>query len=347
MHVSISSVLWNDARYLPEFFASIRSQTHKDITVRLFDNGSADGETVPYVLSHEPHWLAARSTKHVSDAVANNQLARLALERYSGDLRDHAVLFIACETVWHPSFLAEMVSCLERNPNVDVVVPKILRAFSERGDVESDAVQSDILESTGLQFAPGWTVRERGAGIMDPGEHGAPAGDVLPSPSAFLIRASALLALRIDRRVWDERYVSSWDVNDFCFRVARLGLETQYVSQAVLHRYRGFAEHVPESARSRTGFRLGFGAVRALWSRDRMLFLWKNGSWMEGLRYLVTRWILDVGACLVGSLIDRKIFRACVRLLVDCWHAGADMQEIRAHGARTCTDLRKKFQTRS
>ena len=102
MHVSINIVSWNDRRYLPELFAAIRSQTHTDYTVRILDNGNPDGEALQYIMKNEPHWLAVRNTKNAGYAGGHNQLARIALDRYSGNPENHAILIANSDMDWDP-----------------------------------------------------------------------------------------------------------------------------------------------------------------------------------------------------------------------------------------------------
>ncbi len=247
MHVSICIATWNDVRYLPELFASIRAQTHTDVTVRLFDNGSADGETIPYILREEPRWLAGRSTKHIGNAGAKNQLVRMALERFHGDPSQHAVLLAESSTVWHPNMIATLVRALEREPSIDAVQPKILRAFSERGDMDADAVQSDILDSTGGVLLPRLRLRDRGAGEMDRGQCDDNVDPVLLMQSVVMIRALALADVLLDGKMFDESFGDAAEDIDFALRFVRCGHPTHCVSSARAHRYRGFATELRDA----------------------------------------------------------------------------------------------------
>lgn len=241
MHVSICIPTWNDVRYLSELFASIRAQTHTDVTVRLFDNGSADGETVPYILREEPHWLAGRSTKHIGTAGAKNQLVRMALERFHGDSAQHAILLAESNTVWHPTMIATLVQALEDDPSIDAVQPKILRAFSERGDMDTDAVHSDILDSTGGVLLSRLRVGDRGAGEMDRGQFDANMNPVLMTAGVTLVRADALADVLIDGKLFDESLGEIVEDCDVALRFVRAGHPTRCVPSARAHRYRGFA----------------------------------------------------------------------------------------------------------
>ncbi len=247
MHVSICIATWNDVRYLPELFASIRAQTHTDYTVRLFDNGSADGETVAYILREEPHWLAGRSTKHIGNAGAKNQLVRMALERFRGEVSHHVVLLAESNTVWHPEMITTLVRALEADASIDAVQPKILRAFSERGDMDADAVQSDILDSTGGMVLPRLRMRDRGAGEMDREQYDGNTNPVLIMNGVTLIRATALADVLIDGKMLDESFGDAAEEIDFALRFVRCGHPTQCIPFARAHRYRGFATELRDA----------------------------------------------------------------------------------------------------
>lgn len=234
-------------RYLPELFASIRAQSFADVTVRLFDNGSADGETVAYILREEPHWLAGRSTKHIGNAGAKNNLVRMALERFHGNPSQHAVLLAESNTVWHPDMIATLVHALETTPSIDAVQPKILRAFSERGDMDADAVQSDILDSTGGIILSRFRMRDRGAGEMDRGQYDENVDPVLIMNGVTMIRASALADVLVDGKMLDESFGDAAEEIDFALRFVRSGHPTQCIPSARAHRYRGFATELRDA----------------------------------------------------------------------------------------------------
>lgn len=286
MHVSICIATWNDVRYLPELFASIRAQTHTDVTVRLFDNGSADGETVPYILREEPHWLAGRSTKHIGNAGAKNALVRMALERFHGDPAQHTVLLAESNTVWHPEMLATLVGALEQKADLDAVQPKILRAFSERGDMDADAVQSDILDSTGGTIRSRFRLSDRGAGEMDRGQYDTNTNPILVTSGVTMMRASALVDVLVDGKMLDESFGDAAEDIDFALRFVRYGHPTQCIPSARAHRYRGFAtelrdarlvhrlfhRHMPARMVSAMSYRTAWNLRWKQWTLGRTVF---------------------------------------------------------------------------
>lgn len=315
MHVSINIVSWNDRRYLPEVFAAIRSQTHKDFSVRILDNGNPDGEALQYIMQNEPHWLAVRNTKNVGFACGHNQLARLAMERYTGNLAEHAILVASSEMDWSPTMLEELVKALEEHPEIDAVQPKIFRAYSERGDVEGDVVKSDILDSTGMMLRKGWRTADRGAGEMDKGQFDDRTDIFGPAGMLFLVRATALRDVMIANEVFDGDFFSYREDADFAFRFRRSGHKTCFVPAARAHHYRGMFGADQQSLwqwfRNR---KMRRPSVVALATRNQLWVIFKNLTFGEVLRSMP--WMLIHDGCRVcyGMIAEPETRRALVRM---------------------------------
>ena len=285
MHVSINIVSWNDRRYLPELFAAIRSQTHKDYTVRILDNGNPDGEALQYIMQNEPHWLAVRNTKNVGFACGQNQLIRIAFDRYTGDVADHAVLIANSDMDWNPTMLTELVKALEEHPEIDVVQPKVFRAYSERGDVEGDTVKSDILDSTGLSVIKGWRFADRGSGEMDKGQYDNATDIFGPSGTISLIRASAIANVMIGEEFFDADFFSYCEDWDLAWRLHNAGYKTFFVPLAKAHHYRGMFGTERRTLKQRfQDRRLRRPSVVALCTRNVLFLLLKNLSFREAIR---------------------------------------------------------------
>ncbi len=315
MHISINIVSWNDRRYLPEVFAAIRSQTHKDFSVRILDNGNPDGEALQYIMQNEPHWLAVRNTKNVGFAAGHNQLARLAMERYTGDLAEHAILIASSEMDWRPTMLEELVKVLEEHSDVDAVQPKIFRAYSERGDVESDAVKSDILDSTGMIVHKGWRTADRGAGEMDTGQFDEKTDIFGPAGTLFLVRATALRDVMIAGEVFDGEFFLYREDVDFAMRFYRAGHRTLFAPAARAHHYRGMFGADQQSLWQRFRNRkMRRPSAAALATRNQLWVLFKNLTLGELLRN--SFWILlyDGSRVLYGMIAEPETRRALLRM---------------------------------
>lgn len=266
-------------------------------------------------MQNEPHWLAVRNTRNMGFACGQNQLARLAMERYTGDPEEHAILIASSEMDWAPTMLEELVKVLEEHPDVDAVQPKIFRAFSERGDVESDAVKSDILDSTGMVLHKGWRTTDRGAGEMDTGQYDDNVDIFGPSGTVFLVRATALRDVMIGDEVFDSDFFSYREDADFALRFRRAGHKTFFAPLARAHHYRGMfgAEHQSLWQRFRTR-KMRRPSVAALATRNQLLVLFKDLTVAELLRSFP--WILfyDGGRVLYGMIVEPETRRALLRM---------------------------------
>ncbi len=315
MHISINIVSWNDRRYLPEVFAAIRSQTHKDFSVRILDNGNPDGEALQYIMQNEPHWLAVRNTRNTGFACGQNQLARLAMERYTGNPADHAILIASSEMDWAPTMLEELVKVLETHSEIDAVQPKIFRAFSERGDVESDAVKSDILDSTGMVLHKGWRTTDRGAGEMDKGQFDDVTDIFGPSGALFLVRATALRDVMINDEVFDGDFFSFREDTDFALRFRRAGHKTFFAKAARAHHYRGMFGSEYQSLWQRFRQRkMRRPSVAALATRNQLLMLAKDLTVGELFRSLPWILLYDGSRVLYGMIVEPETRRALLRI---------------------------------
>lgn len=342
MHVSINIVSWNDRRYLPELFAAIRSQTHKDYSVRILDNGNPDGEALQYIMQNEPHWLAVRNTKNVGFACGHNQLTRLAMERYAGDPVEHAILIASSEMDWNPTMLEELVKVLEEHPDVDAVQPKIFRAYSERGDVESDSVKSDILDSTGMVMKRGWRTADRGAGEMDKGQYDEKTDIFGPAGTLFLVRARALREVMIDDEVFDGEFFLYREDADFAMRFRRAGHRTMFAPAARAHHYRGMFGADQQSLWQRFRNRkMRRPSAAALATRNQLWVLFKNLTIGEVLRSSFWIFLYDGTRALYGMIAEPETRRALVRMPLMLPSMFRKRQAVKAMARTSMRELRQ------
>jgi GT2 family glycosyltransferase len=141
--------------------------------------------------------------------------------------------------------LTELVRVLDEHPDIDVVQPKILRAFSEQGDIDAGTVQSDILDSTGLVLKSAWRMVERGAGEMDTGQFDGSTDIFGASGTIMLVRASAVRAAMIDQEYFDSDFGGGAEAEDIALRLQRGGHGTRYVPTARVHYYQGMFPELP------------------------------------------------------------------------------------------------------
>lgn len=313
MHVSVNILTWNDLRYLPELFASLHAQTHKDMAVRVLDNGSTDG-SVAYIMQNEPHWLAVRNTKNQGFAGGHNQLVRLALERYSGDPSEHAILIANADMILDHKLIEELVRVLQHHPEIDAVQPKLLRAFAERGEADVDSVRSDILDTTGMTVHRGWRMADRGAGEMDRGQYDTQTDIFAPTGTMMLIRASALSDVLVDGDMFDGDFFAYREDCDFVWRFRRAGHASMFAPAAKAHHFRGmYGEEKRSLWRRLLDRRKQRPFFAALSARNQLFVLLKNLSFLDALRD--APWIVfgEGGRVLYGFLAEPETRKALLR----------------------------------
>ncbi|MCR4311889.1 MAG: glycosyltransferase family 2 protein [Candidatus Uhrbacteria bacterium] len=313
MHVSVNILTWNDLRYLPELFASLKAQTHADMTVRVLDNGSNDG-TVAYIMQHHPHWLAVRNTKNQGFAGGHNQLVRIALERYQGDPADHAILLVNADMILAPNLIEELVRALDEHGDVDAVQPKILRAFAERGEIDVDSTKSDILDTTGIVVHKGWRMADRGAGEMDRGQYDQLTDIFAPTGTMMLVRATALADVLINGEMFDGDFFAYREDCDFAWRFRRAGHRSRFVPTAKVHHYRGMYGEAKRGLLKRLfDRRKQRPFFAALSTRNQLLTLMKNLTLVDA--FLAAPWMSfhEGGRVLYGFVFEPETRKALLK----------------------------------
>jgi GT2 family glycosyltransferase len=283
MQVYCHILTWNDARYLPELFASFENQSLKNFHIRILDNGSSD-KTLSYLAEHAPHTLVGRNVKNLGFDEGHNQLIRFTLEHKMSSDQDAAVLIMNSDVILGKDLIKNLCAALETHPDWAVVQPKIYRAFGEKTGDESikETVLSDILDSTGLRVQKGWRMTDRGAGEMDHGQYNEEIDLFGPTGAMFLIRLSVLEKIMMDRDFFDSDFFAYREDCDLAWRMRAMGYRTGFVPTAIAHHYRGMygAEHqgLWQRLKNRRNQRPFFAALS---TRNQILMLLKNLAWSD------------------------------------------------------------------
>ncbi len=127
--VSIVLPTYNRARFLPQAFASIRSQTFQDWDLIVVDDGSTDDtcEVVAALGRSVPQPVRYLRQENAGPAAARNA----GVDRASGKY----VAFYDSDDRWWPEHLADCVTALEANPDVDWVYAATRRVEYATGQV--------------------------------------------------------------------------------------------------------------------------------------------------------------------------------------------------------------------
>ncbi len=337
MRVAIHLLTWNDRRYLPELLASLAAQTYPDLVVRILDNGSTD-DTVRYLQEHLPQAVVARNVRNLGFAPGHNQLVRYTLEHLPPDqLDDWAILFMNSDMMLDPDCVKNLVDALQADASVNIVQPKIYRAFGEHlGDeTMEETVRSDILDSTGLRVTKGWRMVERGAGEIDQGQFdGRELRDVFgPSGACAMFRATAVRDLLIDGEFYAGDFFAYREDCDLAWRARAAGVHTAFIPAAKLWHYRGLYGAEKQTLWQRlTNRKKQRPQFAALGTRNQLLVLLQNLAPSDFL--LAWPWILfnESGRVLYGLLFEpatRKVLLTMPGLLKNAFHRRALAKALR------------------
>ncbi len=309
MRVAIHILTWNDRRYLPELLASIDAQEYAGATLRVLDNGSTD-DTVSYLQQHVPHGLVARNVRNLGFAPGHNQLVRFTLEHLPpAEIDDWAILIMNADMILDPKLVGTLVAALEADPGINVVQPKIYRAFGEHVGDESleETVRSEILDSTGLRVKRGWRMVERGAGEIDRGQFDGMRDVFGPSGACAMYRASAVRALLVESELYDGEFFAYREDCDLAWRARAAGHHTAFIPKARLWHYRGMYGAERQSLWQRlTNRKRQRPFFAAMSTRNQLFVLLKNLTPTDAL--LAAPWILfnETGRILYGLLFERE-----------------------------------------
>lgn len=291
--VSIHIVAWNSMDFLPELLKSIFAQTFTDYSVLIIDNGSSDG-LEPYLREHFPQATLLRNARNLGFSPAHNQAVRYAVEHWGGeDLSGKFVLVTNPDTIFTPTYLEEIVRAAEADPTAGSFQGKLLRAYTEHGgdEVLRETVQSERIDSTGLQPHRDRTFTDRGAGEMDEGQFDG-LRDVFGVTGALgLYRADALQDARCLDEYFDHDFFAYKEDVDLAWRLRELGRPARYVPSAVAYHYRcafgkerlGWLERI-KNRRGKSGLRNRYS------TRNHLLLMMKNERVWNGL--LASPWIV-------------------------------------------------------
>lgn len=276
-------LVWNDRRYLSDLFESIESQTYKDFTLRVLDNGSTD-DTLLYLQENYPHTIVARNTKNNGFAGGHNQLLRFTIDHLEPE-EDPYILIMNSDMILDENVIKRLVEELDADDELGAVQPKLYRAFAQRVDNEvlDEKVKSDILDTTGMSVARGWRMSDRGAGELDTKQYDEKTDIFGATGTMSLFRLSALLSV-MDGEILDNDFFAYREDCDLVWRLRKKGWQAKFVPDAIAWHYRGMfgAEKQTwwQRLKNRRGQRPFFAALS---TRNQLFVLLKNLTLMDFL----------------------------------------------------------------
>ncbi len=280
MRLYIHILTRNSRRFLPDLLKSLHKQTYQDFTVRILDNGSADG-TVEFLQEKFPGTLVARNLRNIGFAEGHNQLIRYTLDHLPATEKDNAaIVWMNDDMILHPNALAELASAWRKNKGIGAIQPKIYRAFGQHASDEEivEVIKSDILDSTGMSLTKSWRMVERGAGEMDKGQYDKQTDVFAPSGAMALMPINVIEDLMIGTELFDKDFFAYREDCDLGLRLRKRGWRVVFVPKAIVYHYRGmygaakmsFKERILNRRRHKSDY------LKALATRNQWFVLLKN-----------------------------------------------------------------------
>ncbi len=235
--VAVHILTYNGLKYLPELFASIASQSYKDVQIRIHDNNSDDGTRewiAQYAQQFIPHAEIELSKKNTGFVSGHNKLfKKITDEKY--------VLLVNQDTKLESDYIEKLVDHLETYPTVAAASGLILR-FDGKDDNRGS------IDSAGITLKRNRYARDRNAGdyiekhhISDypPYEHVFGVSGTLP-----MYRVSAIDTL------FDEDFVMYKEDVDLAYRLQAKGYKASVVNYAIAYHDRTVGLDKPRARRT-------------------------------------------------------------------------------------------------
>lgn len=213
--VTISLVVWNGKKYLPQCLESIVNQDFQDFELLILDNGSTDG-TVDFFrqLDTEKYHIRAIEylPQNIGFAAGHNALFRQTQGEF--------VLCLNQDVELGKNYLSEIIAFLKNNPRAGSAAGILLR--SQSGE--------KIIDSAGLRIFRNRRVAEIGAGKKLDFNEKHPIEVFGVSAAAAIYRVSALkdVADNFDGRsaYFDEDFFSYKEDIDLAWRLRHRGFRS-------------------------------------------------------------------------------------------------------------------------
>lgn len=302
LHAEIVILNWNGAAHLRRFLPSVLAAAD-GAGVVVADNGSTD-ESLALLAAAFPQVRVVRLDRNYGFAEGYNR----ALEQVEADV----FVLLNSDVETPEGWLAPLLECLERNPDVAAVAPK-LRSVDEPDRFEYAGAAGGYIDFWGYPFCRGRILRsiER-----DTGQYDDEREVFWVSGAAFCCRAEAFRAAG----GFDADFFAHMEEIDLCWRLQLAGHRIRIVPASTVY-HLGGGTLAPDSPR-----KVFFN------HRNNLAMLYKCASPLQRLAVAVVRPVLDLAAACSYLLQGRAAnFRAVFRAYRDFlrWH-GALVRKRRA-----------------
>ena len=285
---------WNGAEHLCRFLPSVVAATPQGVEIIVADNGSTD-DSVAVLTTRFPSVTVLRMDANYGFAGGYNR----ALEQIDADY----YLLLNSDVETPQGWLAPILECLDRNPDVAVVAPKLI-SWCDRSKFEYAGASGGFIDYLGYPFCRGRILR---CVEDDCGQYDDERDVFWVSGAAFCCRADVFRALG----GFDSDFFAHMEEIDLCWRMQLAGYRVRVVPQSTVYHLGGATLQTDSPAKVFYNH------------RNNLAMLYKCASSAQRLVVAVVRPALDLLAALSYLAQGRgDNFRAVFRAYRDfiCWH---------------------------
>lgn len=222
--VTVVVLSYNSLQHLESCFRSLLTLHYpaERLELMLVDNASVD-DSLEFVASHFPQVTTVRNPDNYGFARGNNEGARRA--------RGRLVAFLNPDMRVAPDWLVELVTSLQRDPDVVCAASKVLSWDGQQIDFAGSR-----MNFLGYGYQEGWGKR--------PTAHTQEKPVLAPCGGAMLVDREVFL----DSGGFDEDYFAFYEDLDLGWRFWMMGYKVVYVPRAIAyHVHHGSWGRVPDS----------------------------------------------------------------------------------------------------
>lgn len=223
--LAVSLVTSNAEKYLPFCLKSVFSQTFKDFTLLVIDNGSNDA-TVGFLKENYPPVRMVEHRQNIGFAQAHNQAISWTASDY--------LCLLNQDTILEPDYFSKIIEFLDNHPAVGAATGKILQ-----WDYLNNQ-KTNIVDTLGLKIFKSHRVVDIGQGKAEPKDLNQPKEIFGVSGCISVYRRSALEAIKLKslaghEEYFDELYFSYKEDIDLAWRLRLAGFSAYLVPLAVAY----------------------------------------------------------------------------------------------------------------
>ncbi len=324
----VGIVGYNSGRHLEACLDSLESQTFKDFTISIWDNGSRDMtrsiiERRRGLLDHFYF-----SETNVGFCAAHNRLIAASEADY--------VLVLNPDIMLRPNFLEVLIREMDSDLKAGSATGKLLRWKSPESAPEGSGIST--LDSAGMYLTRNQRHFDRGSNELDAGQYDRKEYVFGASGAAALYRRSMLEEIREGAEYFDESFFAYREDADLAWRAQWMGWRCLYVPEAVAFHERRV---LPERRASLPG------AINMHSFKNRFLLRVKNMDSGDYLRFFIPITLRDAAAFAYVLLRERSSIPGIPMLLRAIPRAWSLRRSLLRRRKASAQEMRRWFYVRS